>query len=127
MITIDGRRLGAPHFAAADIQTAYRGWFTPTGLFLDARRGLVGPGSRVLAGGYDDVTIAEGRAVYVRGRFLRVRRLTGGPDRLVLKLRRAGAYVAAGSLGIAVLTGTESSRSALYRIPWRTIDAVLPR
>jgi hypothetical protein len=127
VIGIDGRRLSSPRFAATDIQTAYRGWFTPAGLFLDARRGLVGPGSRLLAGGYDDVTIAEGRAVYLRGRFLRVRRLQGGPDRLVLKLRRAGGYVAAGSLGVAVLTGTESSRSALYRVPWRTIDAVLPR
>jgi hypothetical protein len=127
VIGVDGRRLGAPHFPARDVRTAYRGWFTPAGLFLDTQRGLVGPGSRLLAGGYDDVTIAEGRAVYVRGRSLRVRRLTGGPDRLVLKLRRAGAYVAAGSLGIAVLTGTESSRSALYHIPWRTIDAVLRR
>ena len=78
---------------------AYRGWFTPAGLFLDTKRGLLAPHSRLLAKGYGDVTIAEGRAVYVRGRFLRARRLKGGPDRLVLKLRRPGAYVAAGSLG----------------------------
>ena len=43
VIDLNGRRLGAPTFAANDIRNAYRGWFTPVGLFLDTKRGLVGP------------------------------------------------------------------------------------
>ena len=127
VIAVDGRRLAAPRFAASDIRSAAQGWFTPVGLFLDSKRGLVGAGGRVLVDRYGAITIGEGRAIYVRGRELRARRLKGGPDKLVLKLPLTDSYVAAGSLGVAVLTGTVSSHSAVYRVPWRTIDAVLPR
>jgi hypothetical protein len=127
VVDVDGRRLGAPHFAAADIQRAYRGWFTPAGLFLDTKRGLVGPNSRLLVKAYTDITIGEGRALYVRGRQLRGRRLKGGPDRMIMRLPLPDAYVAAGSFGVAVQTGAVSERNAVYRIPWRTVDRVLPR
>ena len=127
VVSVDGRTLGAPSFAAADVQRAYRGWFTPVGLFLDTKRGLVGPGSRLLVKGYTDITIGEGRAIYVRGRQLRGRRLKGGPDRMIMRLPLPDAYVAAGSFGVAVQTGAVSERNAVYRISWRTIDAVLPR
>jgi hypothetical protein len=127
VIDVAGRRLATPAFAPKDIRSAYRGWFTPVGLFLDTKRGLVGPHSRLLVTGYSDLTIAEGRALYVRGRQLRARRLKGGPDKLVMKLPMVDSYVAAGSFGVAVLIGTVSSHSAVYRIPWRTIDRVLPR
>ena len=65
--------------------------------------------------------------MYVRGRMLRARRLKGGPDRLIMKLPLPDSYVAAGSFGVAVQTGTVSEHAAVYRIPWRTIDTVLPR
>lgn len=128
VIGIDGKRLAAPKFAANEVRTASQGWFTPVGLFLETRRGLVGPGSRLLVKGATYyTTVGEGRAIYVRGRQLRARRLKGGPDRFVLRLPEASPYIAAGSYGIAVQTGTVSDHSAVYRIPWRTIDAVLPR
>jgi hypothetical protein len=127
VIGVDGQRLAAPHVAKADVRSAAQGWFTPVGLFLDSKRGLVAPGGQVLVKRYAAITIGEGRAVYVRGRQLRARRLKGGPDKLVLKLPFSDSYVAAGSPGVAVLVGTVSSHSAVYRIPWRTIDAVVPR
>jgi len=127
MFDIDGTQLTAPVVAAADVKTASQGWLTPVGLFLDTKRGLVGPASRVLVKRYSSITIGEGRAVYVRGRTMRVRRLKGGPDRKVMLLPEVDDEVAAGSFGIAVLNGTVSERSAVYRIPWRTIDRVLPR
>jgi len=127
IVDLDGRRLGTPHFAAGDVQRAYRGWFTPAGLFLDTKRGLVGPGSRLLVDGYSDITIGEGRAIYIRGRQLRGRRLKGGADRLIMKLPFPDSYVAAGTYGVAVQTGTVSERNAVYRIPWSTIDQVVPR
>ena len=127
LVGTDGRRLGAPAVSATDVKGAYGAWLTPIGLFLDAKRGLVGPGGRVLLKRYVYVTIGEGRAIYVRGRLLRARRLKGGPDRLVTKLPEANPYVAAGAYGVAVMTGTVGERLAVYRIPWHTIDAILPR
>jgi hypothetical protein len=56
---------------------------------------------------------------------LRVRRVRGGADRALLRLPTTEALVAAGSFGVAIATGTETTR--VYRLPWRTIDRVLPR
>jgi len=127
IIDASGRSLGVPRFSPKDIRNAFQGWFTPVGLFLDTNRGLIGPGSRLAVRPHSALTIGEGRAVYVRGRLLRVRRLKGGPDRVLLKLPDADDYVAAGSFGVAVMTGVTSAHMAVYRIPWRTIDRVLPR
>ena len=44
-----------------------------------------------------------------------------------MKLPEANPYVAAGTYGVAVMTGTVGERLAVYRIPWHTIDAILPR
>jgi hypothetical protein len=127
MIDIAGHPLGVPRFTAQDVKSAFQGWLTPVGLFLLTRRGIVGPGSRLLVRGYSSTAIAEGRAVYTAGRNLRARRLKGGPDRLLLKLPDPDSELAAGSFGIAVMTGAISGHMAVYRIPWRTIDQTVPR
>jgi hypothetical protein len=74
-------------------------------------------------------TVAYGRVVYVRGNTLRVRPIRGGADRRVLALPGGSKLVAAGSFGVAlaVQRGSENPRTSVHRIPWRTIDAVLPR
>jgi hypothetical protein len=127
MIGVDGRRLGAPRFSAKDVQSASQGWLTPGGLLLDSVRGLVGPGGRLLLKRYSFLTVGEGRVVYMLRKQLRVRRLTGGPDRLITKLPTGEAALAAGSFGVALMTGTIGERLAVYRIPWRTIDRLVPR
>jgi hypothetical protein len=127
MIGADGKKLAAPQFPQKDVQSASQAWLTPAGLVLDAVRGLVAPGGRLLLTRYSFVTIGEGRIVYMLRRQLRVRRLKGGPDRLITKLPTGEAALAAGSFGVALMTGTVGERLAVYRIPWRTIDAVLPR
>jgi hypothetical protein len=132
VIGVNGTRLATPRFRAADAKRAVGGWFTRDGLFLYTRRGVVGPGSKLLAN--VDIagspTVGEGRLLYLRNRQVRVRRLRGGPDRKLLTLptkHGEDAEIAAGSFGLAVMTGTISEKTTLYRIPWRTIDRTLPK
>lgn len=127
MIGVDGKRLAAPHFTAQDVKTASEGWLTPAGLFLASRRGIVGPNGRILVKAYANATVGEGRVVYNRAKLVRARRLKGGPDRVITRLPTLDVQFAAGSYGIVVMTGMESLHLAVYRIPWQTIDAVLPR
>jgi hypothetical protein len=127
MIGLAGSRLGVPQFGAKDVQSASQAWLTPVGLVLDSARGLVGPEGRLLLKRYSLVTVGEGRIVYALRRQLRVRRLKGGPDRLIMKLPTREVAIAAGSFGVALMTGTVGERLAVYRVPWRTIDRVLPR
>ena len=55
---------------------------------------------------------------------MRVRRIRDGRDRLLTGLPVNQAELAAGSFGLAVAVDT--GRVRLYRLPWRTIDGVLP-
>src|SRR5207302_11122581 len=109
--------------SAAVVRAAIDGWLTPEGLVLETAKSVVGPGWTVRTTG--SVTLGYGRLVYVQGRTLRVRRVRGGADRALLKLPTAEALVAAGSFGVAIATGADTT--SVYRIPWTTIDRTLPR
>jgi hypothetical protein len=63
--------------------------------------------------------------LYLRKRTIRVRRIRGGADRPLMLVPTVNALLGAGSFGLAVGIGGES-RSQVYRVPWRTIDRVLP-
>ena len=73
----------------------------------------------------ESATVANGRLLYVHGTTLRLRRISDGRDRLLAALPAARAKVAAGSFGLAVALDKRGS-AEVYRLPWRTIDAVLP-
>ena len=104
------------------VKTAFDGWLAPEGLVLDSRKGLVGPGWTIRGTGA--VTVGEGRVVYTRGRDLRVRRIRGGLDRVLLRLPAGEFDLAAGSFGIAIAS-PPARGVKLYRLPWRTIDKTL--
>jgi hypothetical protein len=123
LVALDGKRLPAPAVRATVVRAAIDGWLTPEGLVLETPKSVVGPGWTVRTAG--SVTLGYGRLVYVQGRTLRVRRVRGGTDRPLLRLPTTEALVTAGSFGVAIATGTETTR--VYRLPWRTIDLVLPR
>ena len=38
----------------------------------------------------------------------------------------SASAASAGTYGVVVMTGTVGERLAVYRIPWHTIDAILP-
>ena len=120
---LDGKRLAVPAVPAAVARAAIDGWLTPGGLVLETAGSVVGPGWTVRTTG--SVTLGYGRLVYVQGRTLGVRRIRGGADRPLLRLPTTEALLAAGSFGVAIATGTETTR--VYRLPWRTIDRMLPR
>lgn len=126
LLSVSGARLAPPHVAAADVRTASQGWLTPQGLVLSAKRGLVGPGWVVTGvGANPTATAAEGRVFYLKRRTIHVRRIQGGADRALLLVPTVDSYLGAGSFGLAVAVGGEN-RSQVYRVPWRTIDRVLP-
>ena len=70
------------------------------------------------------MTVGEGRVVYKHGRDLRVRRVRGGLDRVLLQLPAGEVDLAAGSFGVAIAIAA-GERVKLYRLPWRTIDKTL--
>jgi hypothetical protein len=118
-----GKRLATPRVAAPTIKAAFRAWLTPEGIVFATRSGVVTPRWSVRERG--DVTVGYGRVLYLKGRTLHVRRIRGGPNRTVATLPSSEALIAAGSFGVAIATGSDTT--SVYRIPWRTIDRVLPR
>jgi len=123
VFALDGKRLATPAVTRATVKIAYHGWLTPDGLVVETRRGVVTPRWSVRAGG--SVAVGYGRVFYVKGRTLHVRRVRGGPDRPLVTVPSSEALIAAGSFGVAIATGQDNT--AVYRLPWRTIDSVLPR
>ena len=123
LFSLSGKRLATPAVTAATVKAAYQAWLTPEGIVVATRRGVVSPRWTVRAGG--DVTVGYGRVLYVKGRTMHVRRIRGGPDRQLLRLPSSEALIAAGSFGVAVATGSDTT--TVYRLPWRTIDRTLPR
>lgn len=68
--------------------------------------------------------------MYVQGRTIHIRRVRDGADRLLLTLPQgAGQFdvlLAAGSSGVAVaIENSSSTRTRLYRLPWRLVDRTL--
>ena len=55
-----------------------------------------------------------------------MRRLRDGRDRLLARVPLADAELAAGSFGLALAVATNGPEVRLHRLPWRTIDGVLP-
>ena len=123
LFALDGRRLPTPKIAAATVKAAFRSWLTPEGLVVSTLRGVVTPRWTVREGG--DVAVGYGRVLYVNRRTLFVRRLRGGPARRVTTVPSPAALLAAGSFGVGIATGESTAR--VSRLPWRTIDRVLPR
>ena len=122
LLDVHGTRLTPPAFPAAAVKTAVTGWLTPQGLVLETVPGVSGPGWTVRTKGV--ATVASGRVFYVQGRTVRVRRVRGTADRLLLRLPTSEALLAAGSFGLAIATGSETT--TVYRVPWRTIDRTMP-
>ncbi|MDX6513884.1 MAG: hypothetical protein QOE36_3388 [Gaiellaceae bacterium] len=123
LVGIDGKRLAAPAVPAAVVRAAYDGWLTPDGLVLETPKSIVGPGWTVKTD--KSVTVGYGRIFYMQGRMLRVRRIRGGADRPLLRLPTSEPHLAAGSFGVAMAMGAESTR--VYRLPWSTVDRTLPQ
>ena len=126
VIGIDGRRLSSPQLRRQRHPDRVPRVVHARRLFLDTRRGLVGPGSRLLVGGYDDVTIAEGRAVYCAAASCACgdSRRPGPARPEAPSCRRLCRRRVPGG------RGTDRNRKQSQRalpLPWRTIDAVLPR
>ena len=124
LLDLAGTAFPAPRIDPALVKIATSVWLTPDGLVIDSRRGLKGVGWAVPRAGA--VTVGLGRVVYQVGRQLRVHRVKGGPDRLLLVLPRGEPLLAAGSTGVAIAVGTGEAFK-LYRLPWRTVDLTLPR
>ena len=124
LVDLDARPLAAPRFAAAAVKTATGGWLTGQSLILQTPAGLRGPTWTIPAA--REGTLASGRLFYRKGRDVRVRRLRDGRDRLLVRLPIADAELAAGSFGLAVAVATAGVKVRLHRLPWRTIDGVLP-
>ncbi len=122
LVDLDGRPLPPPRFAAAAVTGATNGWLTGQTLILQSPAGIRGPGFSIP--GARNGTLAQGRLFYQKGRNVRVRRLRDGRDRLLTGLPVNQADLAAGSFGLAVAVDT--GRVRLHRLPWRTIDGVLP-
>ncbi|MEP6976927.1 MAG: hypothetical protein ABI948_02620 [Thermoleophilia bacterium] len=122
LVDVHGTRLTPPPFAASVVKAAIDGWLTPQGVVLETAAAISGPGWTVRTRGA--ATVGYGRLFYAQGRTLRVRRIRGGADRALLKLPTSEALVAAGSFGLAIATGTETT--TVYRVPWSTIDRTLP-
>jgi hypothetical protein len=122
VFALSGKRLAAPRIAPATVKAAFRAWLTPEGLVVSTRQGVVTRRWSTRQSG--DVTVGYGRVLYVDRRTLYVRRIRGGAARRITTVPSA-ALLAAGSFGVAVATGADTT--VVYRLPWRTIDRVLPR
>jgi hypothetical protein len=124
LVDLRGHDLARPALDPALVKSASAVWLTPEGIVVDTARRVHAPGWQVATAGA--VTVGEGRVVYVRGRMLRVRRIRGGPDRLLAALPAGDTELAAGEYGVSITVGN-GDRVALYRLPWRTIDRTLTR
>jgi len=123
VVDLHGSRLATRPIPPVVVRAALDGWLTPEGLVLETTKSYVGPSWTVHAIG--SATVGYGRLLYVKGRTLRVRRIRDGVDRALLRLPSSETLLAAGSFGVAIAAGQEST--SVYRLPWRTIDRVLPR
>jgi hypothetical protein len=127
--TLDGAPTSIPAVPAGLVAKALRTWIAPEGLVLQSvNRVSAWPahGAHWTVGNAQDAAVAEGRVAYLKGRVLHVRRIADGADRqLVVLPVGSDGLVAAGSFGIVVATG-QKGNTALYRVPWRTVDRVLP-
>jgi hypothetical protein len=117
LLDLAGTPLPGPRIDPALVKIAASVWLTPDGLVIDSRRGCRESGGACHARAA--VTVGLGRVVYQAGRRLRVHRVKGGPDPLLLMLPRGEPLLAAGSTGVAIAVGTDEAFK-LYRIPWRT-------
>ncbi len=124
LVGLDGQPLAAPRFAAAAVRSATSGWLTGQSLILQTPTGLRGPTWAIPAA--REGTLAQGRLFYRKGKDVRVRRLRDGRDRLLTRVPLADAELAAGSFGLALAVATNGPKVRLHRLPWRTIDGVLP-
>lgn len=127
LFDLSGKILSTPKIDPQVVQKSSDAWLTPQGLVLAWKKGIVAPRWKISGiGSYPQATVAEGRAFYVKGRTIRVRRLVGGPDRMLTRVPNYLAALAAGSFGLAIEAGTDN-KTVIYRLPWRTIDRTLPR
>ena len=124
LVDLRGKRLRAPGVARAVVRAVSAGWLTPDGLVLETRRGISGPGWTVAGAALG--TVSEGRLFYLKRRAIRVRRIRGSADRILLTVRDPYVQLAAGSFGLAVAT-TSKGATTVRRLPWRTIDRTMPR
>lgn len=122
LVDLTGRKLPFVQPVEKLVREASDMWLAPEGVVVRTGGTIYGKGwtAHHLRG----ATVGEGRVLYVSGAELRVHRIAGGPDRLVTRLPKGGAALAAGSFGVA-LTIDSGSRLSLYRFPWRTIDRTL--
>jgi hypothetical protein len=125
LVDLNGTRLPAPAVDVATAKAASGGWLTPDGAVLVTKRGISGPSWAIRDAGLGSPTLAEGRLFYRKGRTVRVRRVAGGVDRALVTLPLRNALLAAGSFGLAVAVVTDT-KTTVYRLPWRTIDRILP-
>jgi hypothetical protein len=124
LVDLAGRKLPVAQPDPPIVRGATAAWLAPEGLVTRTGPRIFGKGWSV--GGVRAAAVGEGRVVYAAGAQLRVRRIGGGPDRLLLRLPAGEAALAAGSFGVAMAIG-RGSRVSLYRLPWRTIDRTLTR
>jgi hypothetical protein len=128
--SLSGAALPTPQVPASAVRSATSGWLVPGAVVLRTGGQIqawpTGKSSWTIAGMQgESATVANGRVLYVKGKTLRVRRIGDGRDRLLAALPAPRAKVAAGSFGLAVAVDKRGS-AEVYRLPWRTIDAVLP-
>jgi hypothetical protein len=127
--TLDGAPTSIPAVPAGLVAKAIRTWLAPEGLVLQSvNRVSAWPahGAHWTVGNAEDAAVAEGRVAYLKGRVLHVRRIADGADRQLFVLPAGSdGLVGAGSFGIVVATGHKGN-TVLYRVPWRTVDRVLP-
>ena len=126
---LDGTASIAPAVPAGIVARAVRAWLAPEGLVLQSVNRVsawLPTGSHWAVPNVDDVAVAEGRVAYFKGRVLHMRRIADGVDRQLLVLPRGSdGLLAAGSFGIAIASERRGFTS-VYRIPWRTVDRVVP-
>ena len=121
LVDLSGKSIAFDQPAPPLVRAATDAWLTPDGLILQAQA------SRLYGRGWTTAkaraaTVGDGRIVYVAGRSLRVRRIQGGPDRLLLTLPTGDVQLAAGSFGVAIALDQGGGKVTLYRLSWRTID-----
>jgi hypothetical protein len=122
LVGLDGMPVATPQLSPQAAKSAIRGWLTPDGLFVETLAGVSGPGWSIATKSH--ASVANGRLFYVKKGVLRVRRLSDGADHVLVSSVPREALIAAGSFGLAVVTA--DGKPNVHRLPWSTIDGVLP-
>ena len=104
------------------IRRGVQAWLAPEGMVVRWPHRIWGVRRETAARA---ATVGHGRVIYVQGRSLRVRRIAGGPDRMLARLPAGDVLVAAGSLGVIVALDQGGGTIRLYRLPWPTVDQTL--